>query len=63
MGDNRRNSSDSRYSLGFIDTDDVVGRAVLRIWPLSDFGGLAGSDYPSIPDEPTNSQATEEPAA
>lgn len=63
MGDNRRNSSDSRYSLGFIDTDDVVGRAVLRIWPLDEFGGIAGSDYAPIPDEPANSQASEEPAA
>lgn len=63
MGDNRRNSSDSRYSLGFIDTDDVVGRAVLRIWPLSEFGGIVGSDYAPIPDEPSDTDATEEPAA
>ena len=49
MGDNRRHSSDSRSSLGFVDIDDVVGRAVLRIWPLSDFGGLERSDYAPIP--------------
>jgi signal peptidase I len=63
MGDNRRNSSDSRYSLGFIEIDDVVGRAVLRIWPLSEFGGLAGSDYPAIPDEPPSPEAAADPAA
>lgn len=62
MGDNRRNSSDSRYSLGFIDTEDVVGRAVLRIWPLGEFGGIVGSDYAPIPDEPADSKSTEEPA-
>ncbi len=32
MGDNRANSSDSRI-FGPIDTDTVVGRATLRVWP------------------------------
>ncbi|MEX2658526.1 MAG: signal peptidase I [Acidimicrobiales bacterium] len=32
MGDNRGNSSDSR-AFGVIDQEEVVGRAVLRIWP------------------------------
>jgi len=37
MGDNRNNSNDSR-SFGPIAEDDVVGRAWLRYWPLSEFG-------------------------
>lgn len=41
LGDNRPNSSDSRRSLGFVDLDDVVGRAVVIIWPL-DHTGLLG---------------------
>lgn len=39
MGDNRANSSDSR-EFGAIDEDLIVGRAFLRIWPLTDIGGL-----------------------
>lgn len=38
MGDNRGNSQDSRW-FGPVDEDSVVGRAVLRIWPL---GAVAG---------------------
>ncbi len=41
MGDNREQSLDSRSSeVGPIDVDSVIGKAVLRIWPLSKFGGL-----------------------
>ncbi|WP_313559839.1 signal peptidase I [Ruminiclostridium cellobioparum] len=41
MGDNREQSLDSRSSeVGPIDVDSVIGRAVLRIWPLGKFGGL-----------------------
>ncbi len=36
MGDNRCQSSDSRV-FGPIDTDTIVGRAFVRIWPLSRF--------------------------
>lgn len=39
MGDNRNNSQDSR-NLGLVAFDDVVGRASLRILPLSRFGTL-----------------------
>jgi len=39
MGDNRNNSQDSR-NLGLIAFEDVVGRASLRILPLSRFGTL-----------------------
>lgn len=38
LGDNRPNSSDSRRSLGFVDIEDVVGRAVVIIWPFEHVG-------------------------
>lgn len=37
MGDHRNNSNDSRY-LGCIAVNDVVGRALLRVYPMKDFG-------------------------
>lgn len=41
MGDNRNNSEDSRFSdVANIKRDRIIGRAWVRIWPLSDFGVL-----------------------
>ena len=41
LGDNRNNSVDSREpSVGTISGEDIIGRAVLRIWPLSGIGML-----------------------
>jgi signal peptidase I len=40
MGDNRGNSADSRYGLGFVPLDKVIGRAFVIIWPPSHIGGL-----------------------
>jgi signal peptidase I len=40
LGDNRCHSGDSRFGLGFVPIDDVVGRAVLVVWPPSRVGGL-----------------------
>lgn len=41
MGDNRNNSTDSRTEIvGNIKGEDIVGRAWVRIWPLSKFGIL-----------------------
>lgn len=34
LGDNRQNSMDSR-SYGLISKKDIIGKAVLRIWPLN----------------------------
>lgn len=41
LGDNRNNSKDGRNpAVGNIRRDKIVGRAWVRIWPLSDFGLL-----------------------
>jgi signal peptidase I len=43
MGDNRENSSDSRVLCGgptFIDQDSVVGRAFVRVFPVTRLGTL-----------------------
>ena len=39
LGDNRGSSQDSRY-FGPIDGDSIVGRAFLKVWPISDIGFL-----------------------
>lgn len=39
LGDNRNNSSDSRWAdVGNVSRDDIVGKVILRIFPLSSFG-------------------------
>ena len=39
MGDNRNNSRDSRSEdVGMVSEDDVIGKAVLRVWPLDKIG-------------------------
>ena len=41
MGDNRNGSSDSRTDMvGNIKRENIIGKAWLRIWPVSDFGIL-----------------------
>ena len=41
LGDNRNNSSDSRYPMvGNIKREDIVGRAFFRIWPFSKIGEI-----------------------
>ena len=41
MGDNRNNSSDSRTDMVCnITRENIIGKAWLRIWPVSDFGVL-----------------------
>lgn len=43
LGDNRNNSSDS-HMWGFVPQDDIVGRALLIYWPLSDMTLLRNQD-------------------
>ena len=39
LGDNRNGSLDSRFaSVGTIDGSDMVGRVLLRVWPIASFG-------------------------
>lgn len=41
LGDNRNNSTDSREpSVGNISRDQILGKAILRIWPFESFGLL-----------------------
>jgi len=39
LGDNRKNSKDSRY-FGPITEDQIVGKAIFRFWPLNKIGRL-----------------------
>lgn len=41
MGDNRKNSVDSRNAtVGAVEDKQLVGKLILRIWPLSRFGNV-----------------------
>ena len=53
MGDNRPNSSDSRFSLGQIPRDDIVGRAFVIIWPVGQAGSLPIWEYGDAAPSPT----------
>lgn len=44
MGDNRAISKDSRMDeIGLVSVEDVIGKVVYRLWPLSSFGGVYGN--------------------
>jgi signal peptidase I len=55
MGDHRSVSQDSR-AYGPIAKSDVIGRALLRYWPLDKFGLIPGAKLPVIPN-PSGSPA------
>jgi signal peptidase I len=58
MGDHRAQSVDSR-EFGPVAVDQVIGRAVIRFWPLdSGIGFLAVPSYPGVPDPPAVSPAS-----
>ena len=41
MGDHRATSIDSRNTaVGCINTEDILGRLIIRVWPLSGFGSI-----------------------
>jgi signal peptidase I len=46
LGDNRPNSADSRFGLGQIRRDDILGRAFVTIWPPGSAGSLPIPTYP-----------------
>jgi signal peptidase I len=56
LGDNRPNSADSRFGLGYIEMDHVVGRAAFVLWPFDHAGGLGtyGIDEVDIPPPPVD---------
>jgi signal peptidase I len=47
MGDHRANSADSR-TFGPIPTQQIIGRAWLRYWPIDTFGILPTPTYPEL---------------
>ena len=48
MGDHRQVSEDSRV-FGPIPVSSVIGRGVVRYWPLSEFGIIATPAYENVP--------------
>jgi signal peptidase I len=48
MGDHRQDSADSR-TFGPIAVSSVIGRGVVRYWPLSDFGIIETPPYGNVP--------------
>jgi signal peptidase I len=62
MGDHRQNSRDSRYNQsdknhGFVPVDKVVGRAIVKAWPINRWGTLpvpATFDQPNLGEQPSS---------
>ncbi len=48
MGDNRNHSSDSR-AFGAVPRERIIGEALIRYWPPSDWGMVSHVAYPSNP--------------
>jgi signal peptidase I len=48
LGDHRQQSEDSRV-FGPIPKSSVIGRALMRLWPLFDFGPLNAASNPGAP--------------
>lgn len=48
LGDNRTNSLDSRFGLGTIPEENIIGRTFAIIWPLPDATLAIDTDYPGV---------------
>lgn len=45
MGDHRATSVDSRHEeVGCVSEEQLVGKIVFRVWPLTEFGSLSGKE-------------------
>lgn len=62
LGDNRANSADSRSQLGYVPIADVVGRAVVTIWPLDRIGAIEGADYDEVGEGPVFEESSPSPS-
>ena len=51
LGDNRRDSVDSR-EFGPVDVEDVVGKAWFTYWPVDDVGTVPHEEYAGLPARP-----------
>ncbi|WP_341252402.1 signal peptidase I [Euzebya pacifica] len=52
LGDNRGNSLDSRFALGTIPEENVIGRAFVILWPPSNATLQMDQDYPNVGETP-----------
>jgi signal peptidase I len=48
MGDNRTNSLDSRFGLGFVSRTDIVGHAFVVLWPPGSARVSLDQHYPGV---------------
>lgn len=47
LGDNRKNSSDSRV-FGPVPVENIIGKAIVTYWPLEEIGRVPHHDYPDF---------------
>jgi signal peptidase I len=52
MGDNRPNSVDSRFSMGQIPVDDIIGRVLLGVEPSGDAPAPPAPQIVTVPEDP-----------